>query len=89
VTFDSKSDVINKNLLKTTDRSVQLDGGVAGGFTFFDGIISIGVGYLNYDQRDFNQSSPDFKWKYTSNYFGYVNIQPISAIRSAIKKIKD
>lgn len=87
VTFDEKSELLNNRVLIPKNGKVQLDGGVTIGLTFFNGILAGGFGYLNYDQRDFNMKSPEFKREHTSDMFGYLSLQPVAVVRSAIKII--
>lgn len=87
VEFDAKSPI--RPWIKDGSGKVGVDYGVAVGFSFLDGILAMGIGRLDYDQRDFaerneaGQPLPDDALK---DIFVYFNVQPIAAIRSAIKR---
>jgi hypothetical protein len=75
------------NWLNDPSGRVNVDYGVALGFSLFDGVVAVGYGSLFYDQRDFRG---DFSQRYNpklSNGFWYINIQTISFVKTTIKNL--
>jgi hypothetical protein len=87
VEFDAKSPI--RPWIKDTSGKVGVDYGIALGLSFLDGILAVGGGRLDYDQRDFaekNAAGEPQPEDALQDFFLYFNVQPIAAIRSAIKK---
>jgi hypothetical protein len=87
VEFDAESPV--RTWIKDGTGKVGVDYGLAAGFSFLDGIVAIGGGMLDYDQRDFTERTEAGDPRPSDalhDYFIYFNIQPISALRSALKR---
>ncbi len=91
--YSSEVQLAEENTLRTNNwlndpsGRVNVDYGVALGFSLFDGVVALGYGSLFYDQRDFRG---DFSQRNTSklnNGFWYVNIQTISFVKTAIKNL--
>ena len=91
--YSSEVQLTEENVLRTNNLTlhpggqVNVDYGVALGFSFFDGIVAVGYGSLFYDQRDFRG---DFSQRDTpkfNNGFWYINIQTISFAKTAIKNL--
>jgi hypothetical protein len=57
------------------------------GLTAVDGVLSLGFGFLNYDQRDFTESARADKSNARDSFF-YVNIQAVEALKGAIKTFR-
>ena len=70
-----------------TDGTIHVRGGLGLGFSFFDGVFAVGVGYITLDKRDIEQT---FAKDY-GNRKGYIylNFQPISTLRAGLKRTKD
>lgn len=87
VEFDGKSPV--RAWIRDGTGKVGVDYGLVLGLSFLDGMLAIGGGRLDYDQRDFterNEAGEPMPKDALQDFFVYFNIQPISALRSAIKR---
>ncbi len=79
--FDDQSEA--RTQLTNEEGEVDVDLGLACGLTVFDGAIAAGVGWLNFDDRDFMDSADD---DMTTQVFFYLNLQPASALRAVAKR---
>lgn len=61
--------------------AVDVDFGWAIGLTLFDGVLVVGYGKLDYDDRDF---LPNTINSFKKDAFFYINLQPIASVRKAI-----
>ena len=87
IQFDEQSPLrINGNTVDSTGK-VNIDYGGAFGLSLFDGMISLGFGGIFYDRRDFIdvQNMPISIYQ---NNFVYLNLQPISLVKAAIKNFQ-
>lgn len=86
VEFDNQSPIKN-HLVADEDGSVSVDVefGYSIALTFIDGLLVVGWGKLIYDDRDFKPNTPD--WHKRDEFF-YFGVQPITAVRKLIKKLK-
>ena len=98
IEFKGGSHALNALADSTTKR---VDTPFAGqvGLSFFDGLVSAGVGYVRYDKDDFNTANEIKKdesgntvetqifWdSYLHDQFFYVNVQPVAFVRFLIKQ---
>jgi len=75
---------INNSLNDPSGR-VNVDYGVALGFSLFDGVVAVGYGSLFYDKKDFRGDFSQRDNPKLNNGFWYINIQTISLVKTAIK----
>ncbi len=87
VEFDAQSRSVLDSIVLDKSGKVDVEFGMAFGFTFLDGIIATGYGFLHYDKRDFREPAT-LKGSTFGDGFFYLNIQPVSAIKSALKDIR-
>jgi hypothetical protein len=88
IQFDEQSPLrVNKQLVDGTDGKVDVEWGMTIGLTAVDGVLSLGFGFLNYDQRDFTESARADKSNARDSFF-YVNIQAVEALKGAIKTFR-
>jgi len=85
IEFEEKSPIVEKHELKYGGNIVGIDYGYSMGFSFLDGIIAIGYGYVKYDKRLFSSS---YQGNFKGNFW-YFNIQPATLVRSLVKNLKD
>jgi hypothetical protein len=86
VDFDDKSPITG--YIKNDSGRVGVDYGLSLGLSFLDGILATGIGYLNYDQRDLsdvNEAGVRQPKGTTTDVYFYFNVQPVSAVRSALR----
>lgn len=88
VQLDEDSPLRKEGQTKDIEGKLNVDFGISAGLSFIDGILSIGFGGIFYDKRGFVSSITGDRGEYQNNFI-YINIQPISAIKSLIKKIKE
>lgn len=80
--FDEQSEVVTQGRLVDSERTVDLDYGIAVGLSLLDGVLVVGAGHLNFDERDFrNPVDSDLSERYV-----YLNFQPISTARAVFKR---
>jgi hypothetical protein len=84
IQLDTDSPLVTSQRLKDPDRRMKVDIGGTVGFSFLDGILAAGIGGLKYDTRSISGILPDEK----RARFYYLQLQPLSAIRVAIKRSK-
>ena len=84
IKFDPASPIVKQKSLVGSGDTVKVRGGLTVGFSFLDGWIVTGLGGLSYNKNNFVDC-------YKGNYhdgFIFLNLQPVSLIRSAIKAIR-
>ncbi|HEU4454028.1 MAG TPA: hypothetical protein VFR81_13255 [Longimicrobium sp.] len=89
IQFDNGSPAV-QNLREPlrAERKVRFDWGYVLGLSFLDGGISAGMGRFAYDRRDF--VNPDSVAAHVlRDRFQYIALQPLSSLRSAIKRDQD
>ena len=80
--FTEDSDIVEK--IKSEDKKVRVNYGVAAGFSFFYSWFAVGVGYLKLNRKDIeNPTGGDDKETYT-----YLKVQPISMLKSGLRQLK-
>jgi len=84
VKFDALSPMVKEKRLLNPNGEIGVDVGWALGLSLFDGVFAFGWGKLHFDRREILNPTEEE----TDVTFSYVNIQAISAVRSAIKAIK-
>ena len=84
IQLDQDSKLVTSGRLADPDRRMKVDIGGTVGLSFLDGIFAAGIGGLKYDTRSIKDVLPDEK----SARFYYIQLQPLSAIRVAIKRNK-
>jgi hypothetical protein len=82
--FDNLSPIVVDKRLNDPNNEISITSGFAGGLSFFDGVIATGWGRLNLDKRQI-QNAVDAEVHST---FFYFNIQAVSAVRAALKRVK-
>lgn len=87
--FQQDSPLLEKGFIKDEENGqVRVEVGFSFGVTFLDGILAVGYGWVNYDERDFINvdqiTSTTSDSPFLDGFF-YFNVQPIAAIKSALK----
>ena len=85
VTLDEQSPARLENRLNSATGTVHVDVGWGLGLSFFDGVFAAGVGQLYFDKRQFTTPEPGDG----HNTYFYINFQPISSLRTALKHVKN
>ena len=87
-------DLVANGELTENKRTVDVDYGLSLGLTFFDGLLAVGVGYLDFDERDFfirdddGRVMDDVPWQDKSDFYTFFSLQPVSSLRAAFKQAK-
>lgn len=85
VTLDEKSPLRTSGRLDNKNGEISVDGGLALGLSLMDGIMTLGYGRVRFDKRDIaNPVSGEAR-----NEYFYLNLQPISSIRTFVKQRKE
>lgn len=87
VQFDEQSPSRTNGRVVDAEGKVDVEWGGTVGVTFLDGIISVGIGMLRYDERDFVGSQGLDRSTFRDS-FTYVNFQAVEAIKGAIKSFR-
>lgn len=75
------------NFMLDPNGRVIVDFGLGAGLSFFDGTVAVGYGGLFYDEKDFRGILDRRERAPLEDNFFYLNIQPISMIKAAIKNL--
>lgn len=92
VTLEARSPLrTDKHLLApdgtdSVDGTIHVKGGLGIGGSFFDGIFAAGGGFLTFDTRDIKKPFADTY--HNKNWYIYLNFQPVSTLRAALKRTK-
>jgi hypothetical protein len=87
--FDDRSPAVSALVPRQKqERQVHYNWGGMVGLALLDGGVSVGLGRVSYDRRDFRTDTTLKKTIYRDS-FGYVALQPISSIRANIKNSED
>lgn len=86
IQFDEQSPLRVNNELAADTGKVDVEWGGTVGFTFLDGILSLGMGYLHYDKRDFKASATRQKSDARDSFI-YFNVQAVETIKTAVKQL--
>lgn len=84
IQLDEDSPLVTSGRLADPERRMKVDIGGTFGISLLDGILALGYGHLRYDTRRI----PDVQESEQGAGFWYVQLQPLSAIRVAIKRNK-
>ena len=86
VQFDENSPIRLENLTKLESGKLKVESGYAFGLSLFDGTLGVGYSKLLFDHRGYRDA--DNSENLTSSDFIYVSFQPVSFVRSLIKRAK-
>lgn len=86
VQFDEDSPIRLENLTRLEGGKLKVESGYAFGLSLLDGTLGVGYSKVLFDHRGYRDA--DNSANITSGDFIYVSIQPVSIVRTLIKRAK-